>query len=144
MGASVNALVGRGPGRNAQERGELAEHRVHRAALRLSGWWWFVSAERVKQLSARDRIGWDIIIHTRDAGRVILQVKSSRRAAADFVRHGRKLDLVAPIHVIVAAPEDDDATLFGRVLGTCLRARLEALELGLTADDPRVLKARAA
>lgn len=144
MGASVNALVGRGPGRTAHDRGELAEHRVHCAALRLSEWWWFVSAERVEQFSARDKIGWDIIVHTVDAGRVILQVKSSEREAEKFIRHGRTLRLVAPIHVIVARPEDDDATLFGRVLGTCLRARLEALELGLTADDPRVLKARAA
>lgn len=144
MGASANALVGRGTGRAAQERGELAEHRVFRATLRMREWWWFLSAERVPSWSARDKIGWDIIVQTRDAGRVILQVKSSKREAKKFIRHGRQLRLIAPIHVIVARPEDDDATLFGRVLGTCLKARLDAIEAGLTADDPQLIYRRAA
>jgi len=53
--------------------------------------------------------------------------------------------LVAPIWVVVVRPRDVPEAVFGKVLGTCVLAREEALATGLRADDRRLCQiARAA
>lgn len=139
MGASalaVTASTSRGR-RAASVLGDLNERRVLRAARRIPAWW-FLGAWRTRHGSLLDRLGWDIVIEAEDLGRIVLQVKSSERRAAAFVERGKGLRLRAPIHTIVVTRHTSDAEIFGLVLGTCIRAREEALAAGLTADDPRL------
>ncbi len=140
MGAT-RALTGLSSraGRLASLRGEQSEQRALKAARRIPGWW-FLSAWRPRRNSKLDRLGWDVVIETVDLGRIVLQVKGSEEAAARFVAHGRELQLRAPIHTIVVNDSVSDAALFGVILGTCIRAREEALAAGLTADDARLCR----
>lgn len=141
MGASALAIVTPSARRMraAVCLGDVNEARVLKAARRIDAWW-FISARRTRHGSPQDRLGWDVVIETRDVGRIILQVKSTERAAREFSAYGRRLRLVAPIYVVVADRDATPEVLFGRVLGTCIRAREAALEAGLTADDPRLCR----
>lgn len=121
--------------RAAAARGDLAERRVLAAARRIPSWW-LLEARRATV--AEDCLGYDVIVEMADLGRAILQVKSSAAAAHAFVEYGKTLRLRARIHVVVVEPGDCDAVVFGRVLGTVIKAREEALAAGVTADDPRL------
>jgi hypothetical protein len=135
--ASVRLSMGsRAASRAGNTRGSVAEQRAFTACRRLASLWWFLDAK--KGTPAQDKIGWDVIVHTRDVGRIILQVKSSQRNADEFIARGKTFRLIAPIHVIVIERGDCDATVFGKVLGACIVAREQALAAGLTADDPRL------
>jgi hypothetical protein len=124
-------------------RGALSEARFLAAAEQLASFSWF---ESVRQTSgAEDRIGWDFIVYTRDVGRIIFQVKSSRAGALEFLERGSHMRLVAPIWVVVVRPRDEPEVVFGKVLGACILAREEAMATGLRADDRRLCRiARAA
>lgn len=119
-------------------RGQISEERVAEVCTaEAMPYWWFLWSRKASR--PEDRQGIDWIVYTRDVGRILLQVKSSRAGEADFHRHSERFGRLYRIHVVVVKPDMDREVVFGRVLGTLIRAREEALAAGLTADDPRLL-----
>lgn len=121
-------------------RGEVAEDRVFDLLTPERMPWWFIAARWSTE--EEDRVGIDVVIYTRDVGRVLLQVKAGRTGASKFLRNGERRRGRRPrIHVLVAPPAEDIGIVFAALLGTLIRAREEAMAARTVADDPRLAEA---
>lgn len=102
-------------------KGDLAEERVITACMRETRPWWLLEAKRTPRFSALDRAGVDVLVVMADLGTMRLQIKSSEHAAESF--KARAKPGAKPIGVVVIRPEDDDNTIYGKVLGTLILMR---------------------
>lgn len=102
-------------------KGDAAEERVITACMRSTRPWWLLDARRTTRFSALDRAGVDVLVVMEDLGTMRLQVKSSDAAAEAFKERAKPG--AKPIGVVVIKPEDDDNTIYGRVLGTLILMR---------------------
>ena len=109
----------------ARERGFHNENRVLRA-LRASEDFappdWFIQAVKAKK--EQDAKGVDVIIETKDAGKIFLQIKSSRAGMRNFLeKHAGKM-----IGVVVVGMHDSDTDIRRKVFSEVNRLRIEIFE----------------
>jgi hypothetical protein len=128
------------PRESALTIGALSEEAVERVLVPSLLPWWFLRARRAT--TAEDEIAkFDFAVYTRDVGRILLQVKSSRCGAEKHEnrqRYGRPL---YRIHVVIARPEMATEVVLGRVLAACVIAREEAFAGRCTADHVKLCRA---
>lgn len=100
-------------------RGRLLEERIVRLINERDRPWWIIDA----RLGDRedDRKGIDAYV-TLDVDTVPLQIKASRQRNQK-ARRSKRRAWAAGACVIVASPEADDATLWGRILGKLILVR---------------------
>ena len=105
--------------------GTLSEEAVERVLVPGLMPWWFLRARRATP--AEDEIAkFDFAVATRDVGRILLQVKSSRCGAEKHERRQRYGSPLYRIHAVIVRPDMASAVVLGRVLAACVVAREEA------------------
>ena len=122
--------------------GRATEERVAEAIVPERMPWWFLGTR--PSTPDEDRAGIDRVVYTRHVGRILLQVKSSRAGRVKFDEHLRRWGASHRIHVVVARPDMDLATVLGRVLAACVIAIEEAEAARMLADDVRLCRLEAA
>jgi hypothetical protein len=83
---------------------------------------WLTRARRARRREDMD--GVDVVVYTRDVGRLYLQVKRSERNAEEWRR--RYAGDPRPVALVVAREDEDPAVVLGRVLGALILLRERA------------------
>lgn len=116
-------------------RGEISEEIVGAVLTREHMPPWFLHARHATR-AEDDIAGFDWAVYTRDVGRILLQVKSSKCGRDNFELHARHLrpHPMFRVHVVIVRPDMPLAEAQRRVIATCDGAREEASAARACAD----------
>lgn len=114
-------------------RGEVVEEHVAAVLTADLMPWWFLRA-RFSTEHEDAYEGFDLVIYTRDVGRILLQVKSSEHGRIKWEEESRIFGRPYRIHCVVVRPHTPPEVVLGRVLAACVTAREEAKAARCCAD----------
>lgn len=113
--------------------GEICEERVADVLTRADMPAWFLWARHATSHEDRE-LGFDLVVHTRDVGRILLNVKASKAGVAEFEARARWVNYPYHVHAVRVRPDTPREVVLGRVLAVCILAREEAFAGRCLAD----------
>lgn len=120
--------------------GALSEEAVERVLPRLAThcrWYlWHRRADGIEDTHEH----WDFAVYTRTSGRVLLNVKSSRRGAEEHEQRQRWGGVPYRVHPVIVRPDMDPAVVLGRVIAVCIVAVEQASAHRCVADHHKLCR----